>query len=129
VACSSSRTRPPIDPPTTCATPVVLSTSAARAEVGPLAVDTQGVDLCVHLVPGNWAFEAYVSTEPGRFELTLEDPGQVILQAGSDQVWAAGPRTYLAWDPPQSMDVTLNVRTTSGTSTVSIDLGLFSTTL
>jgi hypothetical protein len=128
----------PVPTPATCTDVTLTATSSGQvaSQTLPLALDTQGVALCLHLdasALGRAHFMAGTPSQPGTsssFEAALADAGGQVIVAGWDvTVGATDPTTFtnLEWSPParQASDVKLIVWTRAGSASTSVSGSLF----
>jgi len=130
---------PPVQP-RTCISDITLDGSTGAAtptKLGPLALDQNGVSVCLHLDATRNLVAAHFSATTDRetgttssFATVLEDAAFATLQDGWDVTFGnTAPLTFenLEWNAPLHVmtDAVLWVRAPSGAGTTTIDVALF----
>ncbi len=130
----------PVAQPRICVADVTLdgsSGSSAPTTIGPFTLDSNGVNVCLHLdathnlVAAHFGAETqYASGTTSPFSATLEDPTYAPLQDGWDVTVDGTPphtMTNLEWDAPlhQMTDAMLWVRAQGASASTQVALSLF----
>jgi hypothetical protein len=139
--CTSGTAKVPAVPavePLACSSTISLlgTTSDPPTSVGPLALDTNGIDLCVHLDPHGFTrvhLAIDSPPEPGMASSVasrLEDATFAPILDGWDvTVGTTVPQTSmnLEWDPPAgtTTDVVVWLRGTSASVSTTLQMSLF----
>ena len=146
-ACASEHSSPtptptpmpmPVTPPPTCAENITLvgAVSTSPTQIGPLALDAAGADICVRLDATQLRRAHFMASTDERtgatsgFDADLQRTDHTTILEGWDvSVGEMQPKTFLnvEWDPPvgQTTDVIVWVRASAAPAAASISLDLF----
>ena len=105
---SSGKPPAPGVDPRSCSQQLSLTATSSEppTQIGPLALDTNGVDLCFHLDPAmfvNARFDVISAEEPGPVSSVvarLEQPTFVPITDGDDVAVGTQVSMHLDWMPP-----------------------------
>jgi len=114
-----------------------MTGNAAATPVGPITVDTTGIDICLsldardNLIVAHFAAGTqYETAASSSFELALYDGNGTLVRDGWDVAFGSTPTTAFAnleygVTKGQVMDAVLWVRAKAGTATSTVSLHLF----
>ncbi len=124
--------------PKRCAQTISLvgSSSSSPTNVGPLSLDTSGMDLCIHLDPTGLSRAHFMLDTPPQHGTTSEIASRLedsmfapILDGWDVTVGMTDPQTSmnLEWDPPTTAptDIVVWVHGVSGEMSTTITMSLF----